>query len=105
MAVLGKTLGRRLLVVYLTTIVTISVTSGMAFNAYFPDFGKTILPAQQCEHLSWWQWTCAAILGSTLAFHFIQRAVRKLGKAWLRICPECFSFCFKGCVCCGCSHG
>jgi uncharacterized membrane protein YraQ (UPF0718 family) len=103
-AVLGKTLGRRLLFVYLATIVFISVVSGMAFNAYFHDFGKTILTTEHCEHLSGWQWVCTALLGGALAFHFIQRAVRILGKAWLRICPECLSFCLKGCACCGCSH-
>lgn len=103
-AVLGKTLGRRLLFVYLATIVAISVISGLAFNAFFPDFGKTILQAEHCEHLSWWQWVCAGVLGCVLLFHFTQRIVRKLGKAWLRICPECLSFCLKGCDCCGCVH-
>lgn len=75
-AVLRKTLGRRLLLVYLATIVLISVVSGMAFNAYFPDFGQTILSAEHCENLAWWQWTSAGILGGAVAFHFVRRGRR-----------------------------
>jgi len=73
-AVLGKAIGRRLLSVYLATIVALGVASGVLFNAFFPDFGRTILSAERCDHWAWWQWSCAAILGGALLFRFAQRA-------------------------------
>jgi len=104
LAVLGKTLGRRLLFVYIATIVCLSAASGLAFNAWFPNLAQSIQPAHACAEFAWWEWTATVILGSALALHFIQRFVRKLGKAWLRICPECLTFCLKGCDCCGCAQ-
>jgi hypothetical protein len=48
----------------------------MVFNTLFPDFGQTILSAEHCENLAWWQWTSAGILGGAVAFHFVRRGRR-----------------------------
>lgn len=104
LAVLGRTLGRRLLLIYLSSIVVLSVASGLAFNALFPSLAQSLQPVHEGGHFDGWQIACGALLGSLLLLHFFQRTARKMGKPWLRICPDCLSFCPKGCVCCGCAH-
>jgi hypothetical protein len=72
-----RTLGRRSLVVYLSTIVIGSLTAGLAFN-HVIDTSVTL--HQVHDHADWWRITCGTVLAALIAWFAVSDGLRFVRK-------------------------
>jgi hypothetical protein len=81
LAVLTKTLGPRLVAIYAISIMLLSVISGLAFNAFFPEPWPGLREVLTChaETLPWWNWASAALLAALLLWHLARWLFRRAG--------------------------
>jgi len=86
LAVFGKVLGKRILAVYLGSIVIVSVVFGLLFQVIFPH--AHLAPSLQGAHVhseplaevTWWEWASVMVLGGLMVRVFLRRLVRRFGR-------------------------
>ncbi len=86
LTVFTRALGRRVVAVYLGTIVVVSLAFGLAFEWLFPGTGLPLTMTHQHDHgllaqVSWWEWATSAVLTVALVRAFWVRGRARLG-AW-----------------------
>jgi uncharacterized membrane protein YraQ (UPF0718 family)/copper chaperone CopZ len=72
LTVFTRALGRRVVAVYLGTIVVVSLAFGLAFDLLFPGAGLPVSMAHHHEHglletVTWWEWASSVVLVVALA--------------------------------------
>ncbi len=83
LTVFTRALGRRVVVVYLGTIVVVSLAFGLAFEAFFPDAAMPVIGAHHHDHglladVTWWEWATSAVLVVALARALWIRGVARI---------------------------
>jgi uncharacterized protein len=83
LTVFTRALGRRVVAVYLGTIVVVSLAFGLAFEWIFPGMSLPVAMSHNHDHgvigmIRWWEWVTSAVLAVALA-----RALWARGRAWL----------------------
>ncbi len=81
LTVFTRALGRRVVAVYLGTIVVVSLAFGLAFELLFPGAGLPMTGGHHHDHgalahVTWWEWATSAVLVVA-----ITRALWKRGRA------------------------
>jgi uncharacterized membrane protein YraQ (UPF0718 family)/copper chaperone CopZ len=93
LTVFTKALGKRVVAVYLGTIVVVSLAFGLAFEAIFPGTGLPVSMAHSHEHgllasVSWWEWASSAVLAVALSRALWIRAVARVARWRPASAPE-----------------
>jgi len=83
LTVFTKALGRRVVAVYLGTIVVVSLSFGLAFEWVFPGTGLPIAMTHEHDHgllgqVRWWEWASSAVLAVALARGLWHRGAARL---------------------------
>ena len=85
LTVFTRALGRRVVAVYLGTIVVVSLAFGLAFEWLFPGAGLPIAMGQHHDHglmaqVTWWEWATSAVLVAALARALWIRGVARVAR-------------------------
>ena len=85
LTVFTRALGKRVVAVYLGTIVVVSLAFGLAFEALFPGAGLPMAMGHQHDHglmaqVAWWEWASSVVLAVVLARALWIRGAARLAR-------------------------
>jgi len=85
LTVFTRALGKRVVAVYLGTIVVVSLAFGLAFEWIFPDMTLPVSMAHNHDHglmaeVTWWEWASSAVLVVVLARALWIRGAARIAK-------------------------